>query len=140
MNVKGIREKALIEAIKTKCMNMLKLKGREDMEDESKNDSSVYENGGLNDSQALDNATWFCREKPKINKYASKLTRRQLEELAFQNERDEKLKRRLERERPSMEGVKALILDIESAYTDWATPLSREWELKYMRDMTREQI
>ncbi len=33
-----------------------------------------------------------------------------------------------------------MLLDIEEAYTEQATSLSREWEIKYVRDMTRKQI
>ena len=32
------------------------------------------------------------------------------------------------------------MLDIEAAYTDTATQIHREWELKYVRDMTLDQI
>lgn len=43
--------------------------------------------------------------------------------------RDQQEKERLENARPSLESIKAVLLDIEQAYTDWATPLKREWEL-----------
>ena len=63
-----------------------------------------------------------------------------MDEMLAKETRDKAEKERLENERPSLESIKAMLLDIEQAFTDWATPLNREWELKYVRDLTRDQI
>ena len=68
------------------------------------------------------------------------MTRRQIDEQYAQEQRDKKEKERIENERPSLEALKVILLDIEQAYTDWATSLNREWELKYVRDLAKDQI
>ncbi len=66
------------------------------------------------------------------------MTRRQIEEQYVKEQKEAKEKERMENERPSLEKIKVMLLDMEEAYSDWATPLRREWELKYVRDLTRK--
>lgn len=41
---------------------------------------------------------------------------------------------------PSLERVKALILSIEKAYTDFSSEVKREWDTQYRREMKLEKI
>ena len=60
--------------------------------------------------------------------------------MMAQEAREKAEKERIQNEKPTLESIKAMLLDIEQAFTDWASPLNREWELKYVREMTRDQI
>jgi len=100
----------------------------------------VFETG-LTEEKALDTALWLGRQKPNVPKLDQrKMTRRQIDEQYAQEQRDKKEKERIENERPSLEALKVILLDVEQAYTEWATALSREWELKYVRDLAKDQI
>ena len=68
------------------------------------------------------------------------MTRHQLEEQALAKERENKEKVRLERERPSIERIKQLLLEMEKKYTETGYICRKAWEHRYQRDTTIQMI
>jgi hypothetical protein len=68
------------------------------------------------------------------------MTRRQIEEQMHVKERNEKERIRIERERPTIEMIKQLLLEIEKKYTEAGYICRKAWDLKYPRDVAIERI
>lgn len=44
------------------------------------------------------------------------------------------------REKPSLECIKQILLDLEAKYTEFGVKYKREWEIQYIRELTRSSI
>jgi hypothetical protein len=82
------------------------------------------------------NAVWYGKKMP--SKRQIMMENRQVG--TRRTGKDQQQKKINLDERPCLATMKDMLANIESIYTDFSTPLNREWDTKVIRDKLRENI
>lgn len=106
-------------------------------EEETQSDKHIlFQND--NYDNAVINAVWLGKKMPSRKQVM--MENRNVSTRRGQAQTKDIAKKTLDDQKPTLELVKLVILDIETAYSDAGLPTQREWEVKGIREEVRSLI